>query len=137
MDEGTENYLIEDIQRAFRLGHADNMAQKSVIKGSSHSNQASIAILFRCYPNNRSILTQYKLVSTKFIPCCLLVCSFVFGVFVGGGYLNRGRIETGIIKQHAFRSLLWWFCFIFFLLLLLFGWGWFVSKFKKARKKYG
>ncbi|XP_060573061.1 uncharacterized protein LOC132730984 isoform X2 [Ruditapes philippinarum] len=40
MDCGTENTLTEDIQKAFRHNHTDSMAgSKSVIKGSSHSNQ--------------------------------------------------------------------------------------------------
>ncbi|XP_053407737.1 uncharacterized protein LOC123556376 isoform X2 [Mercenaria mercenaria] len=40
MDGGTENILVEDIQKAFRWEHTDDMAaEKSVIIGSSHSNQ--------------------------------------------------------------------------------------------------
>lgn len=40
MDAGTENTLTEDIQKAFRYDHNDDMAgSRSVIKGSSHSNQ--------------------------------------------------------------------------------------------------
>lgn len=40
MDCGTENTLVEDMQKAFRWDHTDDMAgEKSVIKGSSHSNQ--------------------------------------------------------------------------------------------------
>ncbi|XP_021363765.1 uncharacterized protein LOC110457004 [Mizuhopecten yessoensis] len=40
MDCGTENVLVEDIQKAFRWDNDDDMAgEKSVIRGSSHSNQ--------------------------------------------------------------------------------------------------
>ena len=42
MDDGTENVLIEDIEKAFRWEHIDDMAaDKSVLRGSSHSNQVS------------------------------------------------------------------------------------------------
>ncbi|XP_069109308.1 uncharacterized protein [Argopecten irradians] len=40
MDAGTENVVIEDIQKSFRWEDADDMsAEKSVIIGSSYSNQ--------------------------------------------------------------------------------------------------
>lgn len=40
MDAGTENVLVEDIQKAFRWEHHDSMSgEYSVLKGSSHSNQ--------------------------------------------------------------------------------------------------
>ena len=40
MDAGTENVIVKDIQMAFRWEHRDEMAgEKSVIIGSSHSNQ--------------------------------------------------------------------------------------------------
>ena len=43
MDAGTENVELENIQKAFRWDHLDDMAaDKSVITGSSHSNQASL-----------------------------------------------------------------------------------------------
>ena len=42
MDNRTENVLIEDIQRAFHSEYTPGMSEdKSVIKGSSHSNQVS------------------------------------------------------------------------------------------------
>ena len=44
MDCGTENTLIEDIQKAFRWEHTDDMAgENSVIKGSSHANQVLLS----------------------------------------------------------------------------------------------
>lgn len=40
MDAGTENVLIEDIQKAFRSQQSDDMAaEKSVMIGCSKSNQ--------------------------------------------------------------------------------------------------
>lgn len=40
MDNGTENIVVEDLQMAFRWNDTDDMsANKSVIRGSSHSNQ--------------------------------------------------------------------------------------------------
>ncbi|WAR14378.1 hypothetical protein MAR_004483 [Mya arenaria] len=41
MDAGTENVVVEDMQKAFRWYHGDNMAgERSVIVGSSHTNQS-------------------------------------------------------------------------------------------------
>ncbi|XP_053406569.1 uncharacterized protein LOC123562335 [Mercenaria mercenaria] len=40
MDAGTENVVVEDMQKAFRWYHGDDMAgERSVIVGSSHTNQ--------------------------------------------------------------------------------------------------
>ncbi|XP_033728940.1 uncharacterized protein LOC117318048 [Pecten maximus] len=40
MDGGTENILVEDMQKSFRWEHEDEMAaENSVIKAPSHSNQ--------------------------------------------------------------------------------------------------
>lgn len=40
VDAGTENVLLEDIQKSFRWDHADDMAaEKSFLIGSSQSNQ--------------------------------------------------------------------------------------------------
>jgi hypothetical protein len=43
MDRGTENILIEDIQKAIRWEHFDDMAgAESVLYGSSHRNQVGL-----------------------------------------------------------------------------------------------
>ena len=40
MDNGTENVMVEDVEMAFRWDDLDEMAaEKSVLRGSSHSNQ--------------------------------------------------------------------------------------------------
>ncbi|XP_053402949.1 uncharacterized protein LOC128558122 [Mercenaria mercenaria] len=40
MDAGTENVVVEDMQKSFRWYHGDDMAgERSVIVGSSHTNQ--------------------------------------------------------------------------------------------------
>lgn len=47
MDAGTENVLIEDIEMAFRWEDVDDMAaDKSVLRGSSHSNQVSTTSVY-------------------------------------------------------------------------------------------
>ena len=47
VDGGTENVMIEDIQKSFRDDGVDEMAgQRSVIIGSSNHNQVGISVLF-------------------------------------------------------------------------------------------
>ena len=55
MDAGTENVVVADLQRAFRWYHDDDMSgEKSVIIGSSHTNQVcklgKIAVGVSCQP---------------------------------------------------------------------------------------
>lgn len=42
MDAGTENVVVADMQKALRWYHGDSMSgERSVIVGSSHTNQVS------------------------------------------------------------------------------------------------
>ncbi|XP_045190917.1 uncharacterized protein LOC123547721 [Mercenaria mercenaria] len=55
-DAGTENVLVQDMQMAFRWEHSDDMsAERSVIIGSSHSNQR----IERWWLSNRQGGCQY------------------------------------------------------------------------------